>query len=67
MASITACTRKQFRAPAYWPLQAILAAGGLIHRADVRNHILFANHRHFLHDNQDWSGAINHYVATREK
>ncbi len=20
---------------------------------------MFANHRHFLHDNQDWSGAIN--------
>lgn len=40
--------------------QAILAAGGLIHRAGCAETILlFANHRHFLHDNQDWSGAIN--------
>ncbi len=30
------------------------------HRAGCAETILlFANHRHFLHDNQDWSGAIN--------
>lgn len=55
-----ACTRKAIPGTRLLASQAILAAGGLIHRAGCAETILlFANHRHFLHDNQDWSGAIN--------
>lgn len=55
-----ACTRKAIPGTCLLASQAILAAGGLIHRAGCAETILlFANHRHFLHDNQDWSGAIN--------
>lgn len=55
-----ACTRKAIPGTRLLASQAILTAGGLIHRAGCAETILlFANHRHFLHDNQDWSGAIN--------
>ncbi|EPA5295156.1 ModD protein [Escherichia coli] len=55
-----ACTRKAIPGTRLLASQAIMAAGGLIHRAGCAETILlFANHRHFLHDNQDWSGAIN--------
>ncbi|EFM0214826.1 ModD protein [Escherichia coli O18ac:H14] len=55
-----ACTRKAIPGTRLLASQAILAAGGLIHRAGCAETILlFANHRHFLPDNQDWSGAID--------
>lgn len=54
-----ACTRKAIPGTRLLAAQAILAAGGLIHRAGCAETILlFANHRHFLADKQDWSGAI---------
>lgn len=40
--------------------QAIVAAGGLIHRAGcAETLLLFANHRRFLTDDGDWAHAID--------
>ena len=60
-----ACTRKAIPGTRLLASQAILAAGGLIHRAGCAETILlFANHRHFLHDNQAQSIS---YVATHPR
>ena len=55
-----ACTRKAIPGTRLLATQAVIAAGGLIHRAGCAETVLlFANHRRFLADNQDWSGAID--------
>lgn len=54
-----ACTRKAIPGTRLLATQAVLAAGGLIHRAGCAETVLlFANHRRFLADSQDWSAAI---------
>ena len=54
-----ACTRKAIPGTRMLAAQAILAAGGIIHRGGCAETILlFANHRHFLADQDDWAGAI---------
>lgn len=55
-----ACTRKAIPGTRLLATQAVIAAGGLIHRTGCAETVLlFANHRRFLADNQDWSGAID--------
>ncbi|HEB1290502.1 TPA: ModD protein [Escherichia albertii] len=55
-----ACTRKAIPGTRLLATQAVIAAGGLIHHAGCAETVLlFANHRRFLADNQDWSGAID--------
>ncbi len=54
-----ACTRKAIPGTRLLGTQAIVAAGGLIHRAGcAETLLLFANHRHFLADNSDWAQMI---------
>lgn len=54
-----ACTRKSIPGTRMLATQAVLAAGGLIHRAGCAETVLlFANHRRFLAQRNDWSGAI---------
>ncbi|TCW17424.1 molybdenum transport protein [Raoultella sp. BIGb0138] len=54
-----ACTRKAIPGTRLLGPQAILAAGGLIHRAGCAETLLvFANHRRFLHNSGDWVHAI---------
>lgn len=55
-----ACTRKNIPGTKLLATQAILAAGGIIHRQGCSETILlFANHRHFLEKPDDWQHAIN--------
>ncbi|HEY3985607.1 ModD protein [Cedecea sp.] len=55
-----ACTRKTIPGTKLLATQAVLAAGGLIHRAGCGETILlFANHRRFVHDGHDWFGLIS--------
>lgn len=54
-----ACTRKAIPGTRLLATQAILAAGGIIHRGGCAETVLlFANHRHFLTNPNDWAGAI---------
>ncbi|MTH47146.1 ModD protein [Intestinirhabdus alba] len=54
-----ACTRKAIPGTRLLAAQAVLAAGGLIHRAGCAESVLlFANHRRFLPDAGDWASAI---------
>lgn len=54
-----ACTRKAIPGTRMLAAQAILAAGGIIHRGgSAETVLLFANHRHFLADPHDWAGTI---------
>ncbi|ROS16292.1 molybdenum transport protein [Raoultella sp. BIGb0399] len=55
-----ACTRKAIPGTRLLGTQAIVAAGGLIHRAGcAETLLLFANHRHFFADNGDWAQMIS--------
>lgn len=55
-----ACTRKAIPGTRLLGTQAIVAAGGLIHRAgSAETLLLFANHRRFLTDDGDWAHAID--------
>lgn len=54
-----ACTRKAIPGTRLLGTQAIVAAGGIIHRAGcAETLLLFANHRHFLTPDNDWPAAI---------
>ncbi|MEG1213380.1 MAG: ModD protein [Leclercia sp.] len=54
-----ACTRKAIPGTRMLAAQAILAAGGIIHRGGCAETVLlFANHRRFLRDRNDWASAI---------
>lgn len=54
-----ACTRKAIPGTRLLGTQAIVAAGGLIHRAGcAETLLLFANHRRFLADGGDWRHAV---------
>ncbi|WP_413594852.1 ModD protein [Citrobacter youngae] len=54
-----ACTRKAIPGTRMLATQAILAAGGIIHRGGCAETVLlFANHRRFLADPHDWAAAI---------
>lgn len=54
-----ACTRKTIPGTRMLATQAILAAGGIIHRGGCAETVLlFANHRRFLADPKDWAAAI---------
>ncbi|TLV16150.1 ModD protein [Klebsiella indica] len=54
-----ACTRKAIPGTRLLGTQAIVAAGGLIHRAGcAETLLLFANHRRFLSNGNDWHSAI---------
>lgn len=56
-----ACTRKAIPGTRLLATQAILAAGGIIHRGGCAETVLlFANHRRFLTNPNDWTGAIAH-------
>lgn len=53
-----ACTRKAVPGTRLLAAQAVLAGGGLIHRAGTADTLLvFANHRRFLADD-DWPGMV---------
>lgn len=55
-----ACTRKAIPGTRLLGTQAILAAGGLIHRAGCGETVLlFANHRRFLPPDNSWQHTIN--------
>lgn len=55
-----ACTRKTIPGTKLLATHAILAAGGLIHRAGCGESILlFANHRRFMHDANDWFSMVS--------
>lgn len=55
-----ACTRKAIPGTRLLAAQAVLAAGGIIHRAGCAETVLlFANHRCFLAPGNDWAGAIS--------
>lgn len=55
-----ACTRKAIPGTRLLAAQAVLAAGGIIHRAGCAETVLlFANHRRFLAPGNDWAGAIS--------
>lgn len=54
-----ACTRKAIPGTRLLGTQAIVAAGGIIHRAgSAETLLLFANHRRFLRDDSDWQGIV---------
>lgn len=54
-----ACTRKAIPGTRMLAAQAILAAGGIIHRGGCAETVLlFTNHRRFLRDRNDWASAI---------
>lgn len=54
-----ACTRKAIPGTRMLATQAILAAGGIIHRGGCAETVLlFANHRRFLTNPNDWTGAM---------
>ncbi|MBP6116084.1 MAG: ModD protein [Neisseriaceae bacterium] len=54
-----ACTRKSIPGTRLLATQAILAGGAVIHRAGTAETVLlFANHRHFLADPDDWASHV---------
>ncbi|HHQ4050177.1 TPA: ModD protein [Citrobacter freundii] len=54
-----ACTRKAIPGTRMLATQAILAAGGIIHRGGCAESVLlFANHRRFLANENNWADAI---------
>lgn len=54
-----ACTRKTIPGTKLLATQAVIAGGGIIHRLGTAESILlFANHREFWRDREDWSGMI---------
>ncbi|WP_437890905.1 ModD protein [Phytobacter sp. V91] len=54
-----ACTRKAIPGTRLLAMQAVLAAGGIIHRAGCAETVLlFANHRRFWQPCEDWQGMI---------
>lgn len=54
-----ACTRKAIPGTRLLATQAVLAAGGIIHRGGCAETVLlFANHRRFLSDESNWTAAI---------
>ncbi|HHL2712878.1 TPA: ModD protein [Yersinia enterocolitica] len=54
-----ACTRKTVPGTRLLAMQAVVAAGGIIHRAGCSETILlFANHRRFCVTPNDWQGMI---------
>lgn len=55
-----ACTRKMIPGTKLLAMQAVQAAGGLIHRAGCSETILlFANHRRFLANGDDWPAMVS--------
>ncbi|MCW2483497.1 ModD protein, partial [Candidatus Symbiopectobacterium sp. NZEC135] len=55
-----ACTRKMIPGTKLLATQAVQAAGGLIHRAGCSETILlFANHRRFLANGDDWPAMVS--------
>lgn len=55
-----ACTRKMIPGTKLLATQAVQAAGGLIHRAGCSETILlFANHRRFLVNGDDWPAMVS--------
>lgn len=64
-----ACTRKNIPGTKLIATQAILAGGGIIHRQGCSETILlFANHRHFLAEPDNWVQHVNQLrKATPEK
>lgn len=54
-----ACTRKSIPATKTLAIPAVLDGGGIIHRGGTAETVLlFANHRRFLPDPNDWVGTI---------
>ncbi len=54
-----ACTRKTVPGTHLLAMQAVVAAGGIIHRAGCSETILlFANHRSFCSSPDDWQGMV---------
>lgn len=54
-----ACTRKTVPGTHLLAMQAVVAAGGIIHRAGCSETILlFANHRRFYSPSDDWQGMV---------
>lgn len=54
-----ACTRKAIPGTRLLAAQAVIAAGGIIHRAGCAETVLlFANHRRFWTPSDDWQGMI---------
>ena len=54
-----ACTRKSIPGTRQLAAQAVIAAGGIIHRAGCAETVLlFANHRRFMTQPDDWQGTI---------
>lgn len=54
-----ACTRKTIPGTKLLATQAVVAAGGLIHRSGCAETVLlFANHRRFWPDADDWRGMV---------
>lgn len=54
-----ACTRKTIPGTHLLAMQAVIAAGGIIHRAGCAETILlFANHRQFCPSPTDWQGLV---------
>ncbi|WP_374257608.1 ModD protein [Yokenella regensburgei] len=55
-----ACTRKAIPGTRMLATQAVLAAGGIIHRGgSAETLLLFANHRRFLDNPDDWHSAVS--------
>jgi molybdenum transport protein len=55
-----ACTRKAIPGTKLLATQAVIAAGGLIHRAGCAETVLlFANHRRFLANNHAWRDIVD--------
>lgn len=55
-----ACTRKTIPGTHLLAMQAVVAAGGIVHRAGCSETILlFANHRRFCTSPDDWQGMID--------
>lgn len=54
-----ACTRKSIPCTKPLAIMAIAHGGGILHRAGTAESILlFANHRHFWSDKNDWQGMV---------
>lgn len=54
-----ACTRKSIPGTRQLATQAVIAAGGIIHRAGCAETVLlFANHRRFMAPSDDWQSTI---------
>lgn len=54
-----ACTRKAIPGTRLLAAQAVIAAGGIIHRAGCAETVLlFANHRRFENEPNDWMGMV---------